>query len=361
MRNICLYAIVLSILIQSCGQNGKKDEIKYYALNDFASVEKIDMHIHFNTDDPAFVNLSKEDNFRLIGIVDDRPFGTPMQEQQKYAVTLRETFPEWFNFVTTFPVNEWDKEYWTNSTISYLNNYIDSGATAVKIWKNIGMDLKNASGKFVMMDDPKLDPVYDFLAKNNITVVGHNGEPRDCWLPLEQMTVKGNRNYYSEHPEYHMFLHPEYPSYEAQIAARDNVLKKHPDLKFISLHLASLEWSLEEIAKRLDEYPNLAVELSRMANLHIHAKLDWQKTRDFFIKYQDRLIYGTDRSVNKTNNLEGLKKNVHSGWRNDWKFFATDELINDPGIDGEIKGLKLPADVIDKIFRINVETWIPGY
>ena len=89
------------------------------------------------------------------------------------------------------------------------------------------------------------------------------------------------------------------------------MLEKHPDLKFIGCHLGSLEWSLDELAKRLDKYPNMAVDLSRMTNLQIHTMNDWQKTHDFFIKYQDRLIYGTDRSVNSTNNPSGMKKNVH--------------------------------------------------
>ncbi len=53
-----------------------------------------------------------------------------------------------------------------------------------------------------------------------------------------------------------MFLHPEYPSYEDQINARDNLLKKNPDLKFIACHLASLEWNVDSLASRLDRFPN---------------------------------------------------------------------------------------------------------
>jgi predicted TIM-barrel fold metal-dependent hydrolase len=157
-----------------------------------------------------------------------------------------------------------------------------------------------------------------------------------------------------------MYLHPEYPSYEDQINARDHMLEKHPDLRFIGCHLGSLEWSLEELANRLDKFPNMAVDLSRMANLHIHAMTDWQKTRDFFIKYQDRLVYGTDRSVNTTDNPAGMMNSVHNGWLNDWRFFTTDEIIEDSGVEGEVKGLKLPAGVIDNIYRRNAEKWLPG-
>ena len=222
------------------------------------------------------------------------------------------------------------------------------------------MDLRNRNGKFVMIDDPRFDPVFDFLAANNITLIGHNGEPRDCWLPVEQMTVKGNRNYYSQHPEYHMYLHPEYPSYKDQIRARDNMLRKHPDLKFIGAHLGSLEWSLDELAKRLDKFPNMAVDLSRMANLQIHTLTNWQKTHDFFIKYQDRLIYGTDRTVSMTGNTGEFKRNVHESWLQQWKFYATGDIITAHEGEGELHGLMLPKEVIDKIFRKNAEKWLPG-
>lgn len=362
-----LNLIILTVLFQSCMQEGNKgpgkenEKSKFYNAEDFRSVQKIDFHIHFNTDDTAFVKLSEEDNFRLLDIVDDRPFGVPMEELQKIALLQTERFPDEVAFATTFSVKDWKNSDWAEKTISYLKDFISKGAIAVKVWKNIGMDLRDEKGRFIMVDDPSLDPIFDFLAKNKITLIGHNGEPKDCWLPLEQMTGKGNRSYYSQHPEYHMFLHPEYPSYEDQIKARDNMLEKHPDLKFIGCHLGSLEWSLDELAMRLDKYPGMAVDLSRMTNLQIHAMNDWQKTHDFFIKYQDRLIYGTDRSVNKTNDPEGMKKNVHTAWLNDWKFFTTDEKMVSSGVDGEFRGLKLPSSVIDKIYHINAETWLHGF
>ncbi len=361
-----LYLLILLGSVQNCSQtkiseSGKRGSgQEYYTTDDFKSVDKIDTHIHLNTVDTAFINESKEDNFRFLDIVDDRPFGISMEDQQKIALQQFKAFPGRMAFATTFSVKNWDSDDWQQLTIAYLKNYISKGAIAVKVWKNIGMDLKDKNGKFVMIDNPRFDPIFDYLAKNKITLVGHNGEPKDCWLPLEKMTVKGNRNYYGQHPEYHMYLHPEYPSYEDQINARDHMLEKHPDLKFIGCHLGSLEWSLDELAKRLDKYPNMAVDLSRMANLQIHAMNDWQKTRDFFIKYQDRLIYGTDRSVNSTKNPAAMKKGVHDAWMRQWAFFATDQKMVEPDAGREFKGLKLPSGVIDKIYRKNAEKWLPG-
>jgi predicted TIM-barrel fold metal-dependent hydrolase len=220
------------------------------------------------------------------------------------------------------------------------------------------MDLKDKDGKFVMIDNPGLDPVLDYMAKNHIPLIAHLGEPRECWMPLSQMVL--HKGYYSQHPEYHMYLHPEFPSYESHIKARDHMLEKHPDLKFIGAHLGSLEWSLDELAKRLDKYPNMAVDLARMPELYLHAKNDWQKTRNFFIKYQDRLLYATDVQVQQTNDPLALKKRVHDSRMRYWTFFVTDEIMKEPNSVGEFKGLKLPAHVVDKIYRVNAEKWFPA-
>jgi predicted TIM-barrel fold metal-dependent hydrolase len=206
-----------------------------------------------------------------------------------------------------------------------------------------------------MIDHPRLDTVLNFLAANQIPLLGHNGEPRDCWMPLEEMTF--SQGYYRAHPEYHMYLHPEYPSYEDQIKARDNMLEKHRDLNFMGAHLGSLEWSLDELAKRLDAFPRMRVDLTRMPNLKLHTLNDRKKTRDFFLTYQDRLIYGTDTAINATEDPEEIKQRIHDTWVADWKFYVSDAPILLEGF-GELRGLKLPREVVDKIYRENAETFL---
>ena len=327
----------------------------YYVESDFQSVKKFDAHIHINTDETTFIELAKQDNFRFLDIVDDRPFGLPMAEQQKFAFFHLKSFPEQMNVATTFSVKNFESDDWVQKTIAGLDYSISKGARAVKIWKNIGMDLKDKEGKFVMLDHPRIKPILNYLEKNKIPLIGHNGEPRDCWLPLDKMTF--SQSYYGSHPEYHMFLHPEYPSYEDHIMARDNMLEQHPNLKFVGAHLGSLEWSLDELAKRLDKYPNMSVDLARISNLQLHTLNDRQKTRNFFIKYQDRLVYGTDKAINASTNPAEFKKSIHDSWLRDWIFFATDSKIKLAGF-GELNGLKLPRKVIDKIYRENAEHWL---
>jgi predicted TIM-barrel fold metal-dependent hydrolase len=326
------------------------DSEKYYTFEDFKSVPKFDSHVHINTRETAYMEQAQKDNFRFLKLVDDRPFGLPMKDQQEIAIYHLREYSELMTFATTFSVDGWDDPNWVEKTIADLKSSISKGARAVKIWKNVGMDLRDKKDEFVMVNDSKLDVIMDFLSENEIPVIGHNGEPRDCWLPLDEMTF--SQGYYSSHPEYHMFLHPEYPSYEDQINARDNMLAKHPDLKFVGAHLGSLEWNLEELSKRLNKYPNMHVDLSRMSNLKLHTLRDRQKTRDFFIKYQDRLLYATDTSIGESMDSADLQKKIHTGWKNDWRFYTTDDKMT-LGNFGEFRGLKLPREVIDKIYLKN--------
>jgi len=371
MRKYLLVCLVpLSILLQNCSGNANSDDradaadktagpaLEYYTEDDFKSLEKFDSHVHLNTDETDYIKQAQEDNMRFLVIVDDRPFGVPMEEQQKIVVKQLKAFPDQIAYATTFSVDNFDSDDFAAKTIAYLENSFSNGAIAVKVWKNVGMDLKDKNGKFVMIDHAKFDPVLDYLAKKQIPLIGHLGEPKDCWKPLDSMTF--HQGYYRSHPEYHMYLHPEYPSYEDQINARDNMLAKHLDLKFIGAHMGSQEWSLDELADRLDRFPNMAVDLARMSNINYHAMKDWQKAHDFFIKYQDRLLYATDVQVGESKEPEEMKKRSHDSRIRYWKFFTTDETFEIPGKDSTCRGLKLPREVIDKIYRKNAEKWLPG-
>ena len=359
--------LILPISLQYCSQIKSADsekespELTFYSIDDFKSVKKYDTHVHLYTMEESFIKQAEADNFQLININGDFGEFPSIEDQQKLAVDLMHAFPKQTAYTTTISVKNWGDKNWQKQTLAYLQSSFEKGAVGVKVWKNIGMELKDKNGKFVMINDPSFDPIMDFIAKNKMTLFSHQGEPKNCWLPVDEMTVDGDKDYFTKHPQYHMYLHPDYPSYEAQISARDLMIEKHPDLKIVSVHLASLEWSVDEIAKRLDKYPNMAVDMAaRIPHLHIQAAKDWQKVHDFFIKYQDRILYGTDIITSPDENPTSVKENAHKTWLNDWKFFTSDEKMTIHNSKVEYKGLKLPREVIDKIYYKNVENWVPG-
>ncbi len=360
-------SFILLLLFASCAQTKqspsekRNTDLQYYTLDDFKTVNKRDVHVHINTNQTHLLQQAEEDNFQLLTInwddVNDPP---PMEEQQQFALQHLKAFPERVAYATTFSIRNFNDHDWEQQTVAYLKNSFAQGAVAIKIYKVIGMTLKDKNNKLVMIDDPAFDPVIDFIIKNDIPVLGHLGEPKNCWLPIEKMTINGDKNYFSENPKYHMYLHPELPSYEAQVEARDHMLERHPDLKFIGVHLGSLEWSVDELAKRLDKFPNMAIDMAaRISHLQYQSKADWQKVHDFFMKYQDRLLYATDLQSNDTENPSANRKQVHDVWLQDWKFFTTDATMQSTEFDGVFNGLKLPREVIDKIYYKNAEKWFP--
>ena len=336
-------------------------ETSYYSINDYALVKKYDTHVHLNVYDSTFISQAKADNFRLLTVNVSPAYYPPIVEQRSIAMRLVKDYPSQLAYATTFSLDNWDSDDWQQKSLDYLKESFDKGAIAVKVWKNVGMELKDKSGKFVMIDNPKFDTLFNYMAEKHIPLIGHLGEPKNAWLPLEKMTIKSNQNYFSKHPEYHMYLHPEYPSYEDQIQARDHMLEKHQDLKFIGAHLGSLEWSIDELAKRLDKFPNMAVDMAaRLSGLQYQAVTNWKGVRDFFIKYQDRLLYATDLEAGGTINVPELEKRIHESWTRDWNFFVGDSIMHSTGFDAEFKGLKLPKAIVDKIYHENAEKWFPG-
>ncbi len=319
---------------------------------------KIDAHIHLHTLDTSFIKILKEHNDKILLVNTDVPFFPNTDQQQQIALQAKDRYPDNIDFIVSLNMRHWQKDTWSNNVIKKLERSLKKGAKGLKIWKNIGMELRDESGKFLLIDNPLFDPVLCFLEERNVPVLGHLGEPKNCWLPLEEMTINSDREYFSLHPEYHMALHPECPTYDEQISARDKMLRKHPDLIFIGAHLASLEWSVDELAKRLEEFPNLAVDLAeRVCHLQYQAMHGHQKVKDFMVEYQDRIIYGTDTIADNNMRPDDFKMHINAIYANDLAFFASGEEMAVPRVEGNFKGLELPREVIDKIFFQNAKNW----
>lgn len=341
------------IIITGCRSN-------YYKTSDFNSVLKIDSHAHIDTDRGFFEQQAVRDNFRLLTINVDHSDSLAVWHQHEVALNAIKKYPRNVYYAATFYFDTagFGTDGWSRKVIGHLEKDIAGGAVSVKIWKNIGMKERDKNGRFIMVDDPALDPVFKFIISRGLPVTGHLGEPRNCWLPLDKMTVRSDSNYFAANPQYHMFLHPEYPSYDDQINARDHLLEKHPDLVFVGCHLGSLEWNVDELAKRLDKFPNMAVDMAaRICHLQYQSLSDRNRVRDFCIKYQDRLLYGTDLSDEGSGTAEELSAQIHQTWLDDWRYFTTDDKMTSNTFRGEFKGLKLPKEVIRKIYSENAIKW----
>ncbi len=351
MRISYLFLFFSGLALFSCKNNN------YYSVEDFPKVEKIDAHYHIYTRQDNTLERAQKDNFMMLNINTYLGSCEHVVEAHQTYVKLKEQQPDATVFTATFCLDGWDEPGWTENTISWIDQCIADGAVAVKVWKNVGMEFRNKDGELIKADDPQFFPIFRHLEEKGIPLVGHFGEPKNCWLPLDEMTTKNDSNYFAQNPQYHMYLHPEFPSYEEQIAARDRMLEKFPGLTFIGCHLASLEWSVDEMADFLDRFPNASMDMSaRMGQLYYQTVENHEKVRDFFIRYQDRLLYGTD-ITDQGGDRASFENRLHQTWLNDWKYFVADDEMTSNLIDGRFQGLKLPKEVIDKIYAENARKW----
>jgi len=335
---------------------GCRTEKAHYTIDDFYRIEKIDAHVHINDNTPFFTDQARRVNFKLLTINVDYPDFPLLPVQEKIAQDRMNSDPDLIAFAATFSMTGWDEPDWQKKVLGHLDSMFSAGASAVKVWKNIGMDFRASDGAMVMIDNPRFDAIFAHIREKKIPVIGHMGEPKSCWQPAAEIPIKYIRNYFIDHPQYHMYLHPEMPSYEDQMQVRDNMLEKNRDMEFVGAHLASLEWSVDELARFLDRFPRADVDIAaRMGNIQYQSSQNREKVRKFFINYQDRILYGTDLVYSAGMSPSDFISNMNSTWLGDWKYLVTDSLMTTVEFEGKFQGLHLPAAVLDKIYSTNAK------
>ena len=322
--------------------------------NLYQQIDKIDAHIHHNMNRTPILDEAINEGFRLVTINTDIPEFDSTDKQREVAIESGKHSPGILNFMASFSSEGWGTSKWQENALEQIKIGWEKGAVAVKIWKNFGLELKDQDDNYVMADNPALEPIYNYLEKHNIPLAAHLGEPKNCWLPIEEMTVSSDKDYFSKNPRYHMHHHNEFPSYEEQLKARDRVLDKHPELRFIGLHLASLEWSIEKLAQWLDNYSKAGVDLAeRVCQLQFQSIENHRKVKEFIEHYQDRIIYGSDQIDDGSMDVDGIQNTIRTKWRNEFRFFADSDIQTAWNVDKPFKGMGLDEKILKKIFRNN--------
>ena len=187
----------------------------------------------------------------------------------------------------------------------------------------------------------RLDPIWDECGRLGIPVSIHSADPEAFFYPIDAT----NERYEElvEHPDW-SFYGKDYPGIEALLEARNRVFAKHPKTRFVSLHMGWPE-NLDWVASMLDKYPNVMVEFGAR-----EAELGRQPTRsrEFFLKYSDRIMFGTD---------SGMDEEMY---RNIFRWLETSDDYFEPwGYPGQGRwltyGINLPDDVLEKIYHKNAE------
>ena len=181
-----------------------------------------------------------------------------------------------------------DNPEWTKKTVIQLEKDVQMGASGLKIYKDLGLEVKDKNGRRLAVDDPKFDPIWEKCGELKIPVLIHTGEPS----PFFDKPDNTNERWLE------LKLHPdrarpssEYPSWKQVMDEQHDIFSKHPNTIFIAAHFGWLANDLEALGNLLDKMPNVYIEFAAiMEEIGRQPKT----ARQFFIKYQDRILFGKD-------------------------------------------------------------------
>jgi predicted TIM-barrel fold metal-dependent hydrolase len=323
--------------------------------HEFAALNPIDAHAHVFVSDPAFYAMLNKLNLHIVDIlvVDDT--------NQSRSSLSRESQRAWefvdgsngrVSVCTTFDAYKFNQPTFAQEAIRQINQEFDRGAIAVKIWKNIGMELKDANGNYLLPDNPIFDPIYKDIAAHDKTLIAHMADPSSLWQPPNPES--SDYPYYQQNPQWYMYSKAHRASREQILQARDHLIERNPNLRVVGAHLGSLEDNFDLLGQHFDRYPNFAVDLAgRMPYLMSRPR---ENMISFITKHQDRLIYGTD--IEFGFGEKEPSTNWEDTYAKHWRYLATNDTLNYRG--HRVQGLALPHSILRKLYHDNALQWFPG-
>jgi predicted TIM-barrel fold metal-dependent hydrolase len=236
-----------------------------------------------------------------------------------------------------------DNENWGRREARRLEESFKAGAKGLKLHKSLGLSHRYKNGKLMPVDDPKLDPVWQICARYNRPVVIHVADPAAFFTPLDRFNERWHE--LGEHPNW-LFHGEQFPSRDEILAQRNRAIARHPNTIFICAHFGNNPEDLATVGKWLDTYPNMYIDPdARISELGRQP----YTARKFFLKYQDRIMFGTDTTPRR------------DAYRMYYRFLETDDEYFDCAGGHQrqgfwmIYGIFLPKNVLEKVYRKNAE------
>lgn len=323
-------------------------------LAELASLEPIDAHTHISRSGSEFAAMLERLHIHVLDILyvdDTQELRASLDRQREDALQFIVSSNGHATLCTTFDPFRLNDADFPQSAITGLNEDFKQGAVAAKVWKNIGMEIKNAQGRYVLPDDPVFEPIYRDIADQHKTLVIHAAAVDAAWQP-QSASLK----YFKRDPQWDMWKIPGAPQKKDILRAQDHLLETNPELRVVGAHFAGMTEHLDELAASLDRYPNLAVDTA--ARVHLLVEQPRDTVLGFLMKYQDRVLYGTDLSFSPGDSEREQVQTWEEQYALDWRYFATNDSFEYYG--HRVQGLKLPRVVLRKLYHDNALHWIPG-
>jgi predicted TIM-barrel fold metal-dependent hydrolase len=218
----------------------------------------------------------------------------------------------------------------------------ERGAQGLKIWKPLGLHVKDHQDKLVDVDDIRLSPIWETAGELGFPVLIHVADPVAFFDPIDEINERWEE--IGEHPDW-AFTSPPFPSFMHIMNSFKNLVKRHASTTFIGAHMGCYGENLGWVGQMLNDCPNYYIDTSaRFGEIGRQP----YASRKFFIQYQDRILYGSDMSPDL------------DAYRLGYRLFETDDEYfnyNTSEVPGQGRfyayGLYLPDDVLKKIYREN--------
>lgn len=232
-----------------------------------------------------------------------------------------------------------------------LREAADAGARGLKVWKNLGLHLRDDAGALIVPDDERLAPLWDAAADVEVPVLIHTGDPLAFFDPLDERNERIEE--LLEHPDWWFGDRSRFPAFDDLLGAFERLVASHPRTTFIGAHVAGAAEDLAWVERMLEAYPNLHVDLAaRIAELGRQPRA----TRALLERHPTRILFGTDEFPP-----------MQEVYAIHFRFLETaDESfaysIEDPPPQGRwaISGLDLTEDVLRAVYCDNARRLIPG-
>ncbi len=226
--------------------------------------------------------------------------------------------------------------------VKRLEEQVRWGAQGLKIWKNLGLHVRDQHDRLVAVDDERLDPLWAKAGELHIPVLVHIADPVAFFEPIDETNERWEELH--AHPDW-QFPSPPFPSFHTLVEAMARVVKRHPQTIFIGAHVGWYAENLTWVSQLLEQAPNFYVDISqRLAELGRQP----YTARRFFLEFSDRILFGIDAGPD----LEE--------YRLYYRFLETDDEYFDysphdipPQGRWRIYGVYLPDDALEKIYYQN--------
>ena len=258
---------------------------------------------------------------------------------------VKENFPKRFGVFFNINFNRIDDENFRRNTTLLINDAVNQGAIGLKVYKNLGLNLRDSKGKRVPVDDERLSFIWEECAKLNIPVLIHSGEPKAFFDPID----KFNERWLHAREKPNSFRSSDqYPAFDKVMLEQHNMFRKHSKTTFINAHFGWYANDLSKLSKILDELQNVSVEFGAVIN---ELGRQPRAAKKFFIEYQDRILFGKDiykkdeyyiyfRVLETSDEYIQYYRKRHGLWR--------------------LYGMGLPDDVLKKIYYENALKMFPS-